>query len=294
MINELKKIQEIYKKGGNVIDYIKKMTSENSNSTEAIMISYDMQAGSYIKYASENYVYINNYTNSIAKIIDNLGDFESIIEIGVGEATTFANVVTKLKKTPKEILGFDISWSRVKYAQQYLKEKGVLNFSLFTGDLFNTPINDNSIDIVYTSHSIEPNGGKEKEALQELYRITNKYLILLEPSYYFANEEGKKRMERLGYVKRLYETAIELNYKIIEHRLFEYCSNPLNPTGLIIIEKNGTSISNSDEILACPISKTSIKIKKGSYFSPESLLVYPIIDNIPCLLPNNAVIAAHY
>ena len=45
------------------------------------------------------------------------------------------------------------------------------------GDMFNLPITDDSIDLVYTVHALEPNGGKEKEALKELYRITKKYLM---------------------------------------------------------------------------------------------------------------------
>jgi uncharacterized protein YbaR (Trm112 family) len=129
--------------------------------------------------------------------------------------------------------------------------------------------------------------------LEELFRITNKYLILLEPSYEFASDEGKKRMESHGYVKHLYTVAKNLGYKIIEHRLFDLSMNPLNPTGLMIIEKNKDS-SNSIEPLACPITQTDLVKYENEYFSPMSLLAYPIIGNIPCLLPQNAIIASHF
>ncbi len=33
---------------------------------------------------------------------------------------------------------------------------------------------------------------------------------------------------------------------------------------------------------------------RDNYFSKESLLLYPIIEGIPCLLPENAIIATHY
>ena len=71
----------------------------------------------------------------------------------------------------------------------------------FVGNMFHIPFADNSIDIVYTSHSMEPNGGREKEAMAELYRVAGKYLVLLEPSYELATDDGKQRMDRLGYVK---------------------------------------------------------------------------------------------
>ena len=76
--------------------------------------------------------------------------------------------------------------------------------------MFNLPLLDNSIDIVYTSHSMEPNGGHEEELLAELYRVTNNYLILLEPAYEFASEEARARMRKHGYVTNLYETAKRL------------------------------------------------------------------------------------
>ncbi|HXA02857.1 MAG TPA: methyltransferase domain-containing protein [Cytophagaceae bacterium] len=293
IFKQLKKIKELYSIGTNIIDYVKNLKQEKNNSSEAIMISYDFQAGSYIQLAKEKSEYLNNYTKAISETINELGIFNSIVEIGVGEATVLANLIPKIKNKPDSILGFDISWSRIRFARHYLSENKINNAIVFVGDLFNIPLQDNSIDIVYTSHSIEPNGGREKEALTELYRISNKYIILLEPCFEMASEEAQARMTRLGYVKNLYNTAKELGYKVKEHRLFEYSSNPLNPTGLTIIEKETVESSPANP-LACPITKAPLKEVKGSMYCEESLLAYPIIDKIPCLLSSNAVIASHF
>ncbi|HOL80730.1 MAG TPA: class I SAM-dependent methyltransferase, partial [Ignavibacteriales bacterium] len=93
------------------------------------------------------------------------------IEIGVGEATTLSYLIKQLNNQNLNIFGFDISWSRLKFAKELTKYLQIENVNLFVADLFNIPLNDNSIDIVYTNHSIEPNGGREEEALKELYRI---------------------------------------------------------------------------------------------------------------------------
>ena len=289
---QLAKIKEIYANGGNIIKYLKSINNNQLNTIEDILISYDFQSGSYIKGFSNNPEFKDKYCTSLARIIDNLGDFDSIIEVGVGEATTLNNVIRKLTKTPSDVLGFDISWSRLKFAQEFLADFELKNIKLFTANLFEIPLLDNSIDIVYTSHSIEPNGGKEEEAIKELYRITGKYLILLEPSYEFADDKSRKRMKEHGYVTNLYSTAKKLGYKVIEHRLFDYSSNPLNPTGIMIIEKK-LSISNSPN-LKCPISLTNLsKYNDSLLYSKDSFLAYPVIDEIPCLLKENSILATH-
>lgn len=294
LLNELSKIKELYSKGGNLMEYIRSLSSSQENSSEGIMISYDFQAGSYIEFIKKNPTYIYNYTIAISNTLNKLGNFGSILEVGVGEATTLGNLIKNSGKADIKIFGFDISWSRIKFGQKYLQSLGIKNANLFIGDLFNSPLLDNSVDVVYTSHSIEPNGGREKEALTELYRVTKNYLILLEPAYELASEEGKKRMEKNGYVKNLYENAKELGYKVIEYRLFDYFSNPLNPTGLIVIEKSPNFSNVVENPLGCPNSKTPLSKIRQSFFSKESLLAYPIVDEVPCLLKENAIIATHY
>lgn len=292
-IKDLQKIKELYNRGENIIDYIKGQENQLENSTESIMISYDLQAGSYVRNTKKHPEIKENYTKAIVKVIEKLGYFDSILEAGVGEATGLANLIPKLAVSPQKVLGFDLSWSRVKFAQAYCQEKKLEGPILFTGDLFNAPIQDNAIDIVYTLHAMEPNGGKEKEALAELYRITNKYLIILEPIYELASKEAQQRMDRLGYVKNLLATAEKLGFEVIEYRLFDYFVNSLNPTGLIIIKKNSEKRQVHNP-LACPITKKELTLVKGSYYCKESMLAYPIIDEIPCLLPQNAIIATHY
>jgi len=265
----LEKIKDIYLKGENIIQYLKSISNNEKNSIEDILISYDFQAGSYVQALSKNKEYNENYCKALAKLINNIENANSILEVGVGEATTLTTLIRNLKKIPSDILGFDLSWSRLKFGKELLKDFGYNNINLFTANLFEIPLLDNSVDIVYTSHSIEPNGGKEEEALKELYRITNKYLILLEPSYEFADEKGKARMLKHGYITKLYSTTVKLNYKIIEHRLFDYYSNPLNPTGLILIEKNANLSHNPS--LVCPISHTElIKYSNLLLYSKES------------------------
>ena len=116
---QLKKIREIYSNGENMIKYLKSIGQNKSNSIEDILISYDFQSGSYIKGFSTNYEYKKNYCGALSEIIDNCGKFNSIIEVGVGEATTLTCLLNQLKDKPESILGFDISWSRLKFAKEF-------------------------------------------------------------------------------------------------------------------------------------------------------------------------------
>jgi ubiquinone/menaquinone biosynthesis C-methylase UbiE len=200
----LNRVKEIYSQNHNIIKFLKDTNGNINNTIEDILISYDFQAGSYIDHYKKNPEFNAQYCSGIANVINQLGCFDSVLEVGIGEATTLGNLIKYLKHTPNRKYGFDISWSRIKYAKKFLQSLNISDIGLFTGDMFNTPIKDNAIDIVYTSHSIEPNGGREKEALSELYRITKKYLILLEPTYEFGGKEAKKRMLEHGYVTNLY------------------------------------------------------------------------------------------
>jgi uncharacterized protein YbaR (Trm112 family)/ubiquinone/menaquinone biosynthesis C-methylase UbiE len=295
MHKDLKEISKLYHDGVNIIKHLKNLSNSDMNSSEMIKISYDFQAGSYIKFALANPEWDNKFCGAFSKVLNQLGEYNSILEAGVGEATTLRNIVSRLINVPSNIFGFDISFSRIKYAMKYLKISKVKNSILFLSNMLNASIQDNSIDVVYTSHAMEPNGGKEKEVLSELYRITRKYLVLFEPIYELANDKAKKYMEEHGYVRNLYSTATELGYKVIEYKIiFEVNPYTLNNTGVIIIEKNSSSKAKVFNPLACPITRAPLELIRNNYYCRESLLLYPIVDHIPCLLPENAIIATKY
>ncbi|MEZ4952720.1 MAG: methyltransferase domain-containing protein [Saprospiraceae bacterium] len=288
----LNRIKEIYESGQNVIQYLKEVNQSNKNSIEDILISYDFQAGTYSRGAVKNIEFRKAYGKAVADIINSLGTFKSVLEAGVGEATTLSFVVPNIEPAPKKVFGFDISWSRIKYGNEFLKYRNITNAQLCTADLFHAPFMDSSIDVVYTSHSIEPNGGREEEAIKELLRITKKYLILLEPAYELASPEAQARMLQHGYVTNLYAAAQKLGCEILDYRLFPLTPNPLNPTGIMIIKKDQVNEKNAS--FACPITKTELELINNVYFSKESLLAYPVVVDIPCLLPQNAIIATHF
>jgi ubiquinone/menaquinone biosynthesis C-methylase UbiE/uncharacterized protein YbaR (Trm112 family) len=289
-LQSIQKIKELYATGQNIMEFLR--TGSNSNDIDSIMISYDFQAGSYIKAAEENSEYIENYTAAIQAEFNKLGDFQSIMEIGVGEATLMSPLMNKIDpENNKHKLGFDISWSRVRYGVEHSDHYGQ-DIKLFTANLFDIPLNDNSVDIIYTSHSLEPNGGREKEALLELYRVASKYIVLLEPDYENASEEAKARMEKHGYVKHLAKIAGDLDMEVVTNRPFEVFINPLNPTGLTVIKKKPGK--PNELAFRCPITKTLLTRYGNVLFSEECGLVYPVIDEVPCLLENNAVMAHHF
>lgn len=289
-----RQLKALYEQGKNISEILREEMEVDYNTKEIIEISYDLQAGSYTSALRQRDVKDRKerYCAEIVKTVHTLCKPRSILEAGVGEATTYAGVLKGLEvEIPS--YAFDLSWSRVAYARRWLEAAGVNKTVLSTGSLLQLPYADDSIDVVYTSHSIEPNGGYEETILKELYRVAIRYIILLEPGYELASDEARKRMDSHGYCKNLKGISESLEYDVIEHTLFPITSNPLNPTALTVIKKSDRTLS-PEYVLACPKYKTPLEKIGGMMFSPEGLVVYPIIDGIPCLRVENGVFASKY
>lgn len=294
-----RQLKEYYEQGQNITQFLRNEMSVQHNLREIIEIAYDLQTGSYISLVQDGEMAQrqDHYSQELVRIITSLCQPTSVMEAGVGEATTLSGVLQHLRGGGEITgYGFDLSWSRVFYAKKWLHSKGISNAVLCSGDLFNIPFADNSIDVVYTSHSIEPNGGNEIPILGELYRVTKHYLILIEPGYEFASDEAKRRMDYHGYCKNLVGTAHSLGYDILRYEPFHLTiSDPLNPSALIIIRKPPSDDSiQHQHVLACPRFKTPLNNIGNMLFSPEALVVYPVIAGIPCLRIENGIFASKY
>jgi SAM-dependent methyltransferase len=280
-----------YARGENVMAYARQELGSVGNSSVITLLAYDLQAGTYIAGARANPEGRARWCKQLAEILSPfITKQSSILEVGCGEATSLTGILKNLNVTPKHALGFDISWSRCAEGLGWLSENEE-SARLFVADLFNIPLEDASVDVVYTSHSLEPNGGHEEYAIRELMRIARRAVILVEPIYELANNEAQLRMRSHGYVCKLKETAEGLGAKVSSYHLLSYTENTLNPSGLILIEKE-LNDQEGAPVWRCPLTHTPVTDLGDIFASTQSGLVYPVLRGIPMLRAEHAIVAS--
>jgi SAM-dependent methyltransferase len=297
-LHSMPELIQRYENNENIMQYLRNQTGASQNSPDDVLISYELQAGEYIKIFNERKDYrqsCQRYGETVADWINQWPDITSVMEAGIGEATVMYQTASLLKQPLQRIHGYDFSWSRLYLASQFLKQNAINDINLTLGDVFNSPFSDNSFDVIYTAHCLEANGGNEQPALEELFRICNKYLILIEPSYEHATAENQIRMQSHGYVKGLVDTARKLGFNVIHHEPCDFAFNELNRPAITIIEKsNPSSTQVVKSIYRCPVTHQSIEKKGDIFIGNKPCFAYPIMQNIPCLLQSNAILATKF
>ncbi len=283
-----------YARGENVMEYARHTASTLGNSPIATLVAYDLQAGTYIAGARANPEGRALWCEQLAGILNPYITKQStVLEVGCGEATTLAGVLKRLANTPRKAFGFDISWSRCSHGVSWLVENSVMA-DLFVADIFEIPLADSSVDVVYTSHSLEPNGGLEEVAIKELMRVARCAVVLIEPMYELAGPEAQERMREHGYVRGLKQTAEVLGATVRDYRMLDYCGNPLNPSGLVLIEKLAVTCDAPSIHWRCPLTYSPLVEHAMGYYSPGAGVVYPILGGIPLLRSSHAVVASSF
>lgn len=170
----------------------------------------------------------------------------------------------------------------------------------FVSDIKKIPLPSKSVEIVTTRHALEPNGGKLKECLRELFRVTNKYLILFEPHYEIASEEGKKRMDNHGYIKDIEKTIESLGGNLISVTPTKTNYSKLNPISCFVIEPSHIDYSVTkvntlnNKYFTVPSTDFQL-IREGNFlYSSDNGYIFPVFNNIPVLKENSSFIATDY
>ena len=289
-----------YMEGGNVTEYLRAQHKVGHNTSDIIEAAYDLQAGTYIEHVQRNQAWALAYTGELAAVLDrHVAGQHSLLDVGSGEMTTLDLVVRGLSNKPKRILAFDISWSRLHKGLAYVQDR--LNNDShdlvpFVADMAEIPLLDKSISVTTSSHALEPNGAELHKLMSELFRITRHMLVLCEPCYEINSEEGKRRMDKLGYIKNLDGVVQALGGTVIEKVRIEHPHNPINPAVCFVIKPPPSDIATSQapeaEIFSVPGTNMPLQRLDGFYFSNDTGLCFPVLKSIPVLKSNAAILAS--
>ena len=289
-----KELKNKYLNGENITHILRDMSTSKTNTDNIIELAYDLQSGNYVKGMKGNSDTFNRRDKYIEEVINIVKAHcptpKSLFKGGVGESVTLTPMLQKMQHHIDHVHGIDMCWSRLAHGKKWLEENDLSHVNLAMGTLSEIPFAESSFEVVITSHSMEPNGGREEEILKELYRIAGEYLFICEPCYEIASEEGKARMNSMGYVKNLEGIAKYLGYDVIDNIAIKNTMSALNPSSLLIIKK-GQSTSDYP-VYACPSSKKKLIKYKSCYYSEEMLCAYPIIEGIASLRKTSAVICS--
>jgi len=276
-------VLELFNKGENVTQAL--VSRNIPVDFQIIELLYDLQAGTYTSLTEANVNNANSYVKEIADLIEPYSkNLVSILDCGTGEANTLVELIKRLPNL-SNVFAIDASWSRLSWAKQNLESAEVDNCSLAVADLKNIPLQSGLIDIVFTSHALEPNGGSEQVILNELSRVGKKYIILIEPDYLMASQEQRTRMESLQYIGDLRPFFTNAGLKLIKYYELENSTNPMNRSSLFVLEKlQGYPSKHNQERIdwVDPADKSKGRIF-GSGLRFKSGLWYPVLQGIPFL-----------
>ena len=284
-----------YARGDNVTETLRGLLGAAANTPEIIEIAYDLQAGTYVDAVRADEAAWRARMEEMAGILKPVAaGATTILEAGTGEMTSLVGVANACYREDATAYACDLSWSRLEKGRSFVRDR--LRPSLaerlepFVADLFRLPFQDGAIDVVWTSHALEPNGGREREAVRELLRVARRHVVLFEPSYETNTAEGRARMERLGYVRGL-AGAIEAEGGIIEGRVaLRHVANPLNPTVALIVRPPSRDAAAAGT-WSCPSTRLPMERRPACFWSCQSMLAYPILGGIPILRADAAILA---
>lgn len=295
---DLAEAKAVYHRGENVTAFLKNKYAGAVPLSDIIEVAYDLQAGTYIQYTNENPAVVAPYWTELSGLINtHAGGCHSLLDVGTGELTTYTAVLKGMKTRPEALFAFDLSWSRLQVGRAHGQATHPAiagSTHIFCADMANIPLPSNSIDLVISSHALEPNRDQQDRLLTELLRVARHRLMLFEPCYEINSAEGQARMDAHGYIKDLDSSIARAGGRLMDKIPLEAVINPLNPTVCYLIgadaqarpePRNGAisfTVPGTDEVL---------EREEGFLVSRTAGLAFPVLQGIPLLRAKQGIVA---
>ncbi len=273
-----------------------------------VLEKYDKISGGYVKrYEDKKHGYIGYWLNNdVAEIsglpihqvtffINNFikeNKLNSFIEVGAGELTTVQSLFEFLDKyNIEKSAAIDLSFKRVQVGKKFIEKNNTKVDIIARSNAEFLPFDNNKFDLVYTNYCLEQVPDLFDKIVNELIRITNKYVILVEPSYEFSEKYSKNKILVKNYPIITKNSFANKNCKLLFRGPMPY-SRYINRSEIVILEKkiiSGEKLSNNKFDFICPISKQELFKKQDFYYTEDNKIKYPIKDGIPLLANFDAI-----
>jgi len=209
---------EAFERGGKIATVISAIV----NRSLASNVSYDLFRREYIR--------------QIVPVLEAV-KFESVLEIGSGASINLYYI--RQWFPGKECIGMDFARERIRQAKTFW-DKRKTSLSYARGDAAHLPFRDDSVDIVFSSHCLEQlsEDTKCEMAIREMYRVSARKVVMMEPGFELGNLAQKSYIELRGYSKHILSIVTRNGFKLAGYFLLGTTSNALNPTMMIVVNKN--------------------------------------------------------
>lgn len=156
-----------------------------------------------------------------------------VIEIGCGAGFNLILLHRKFGDR-LQLYGMDYAGRRVQRAKEQLGGHANLHTGSITEQ---TKYGENEFDIVFSSHCLEQIPHYLPCAIREMARITKKDIMLMEPAFSLANPAQKLYLIVSDFVTVMKEVLEESDLKLRSIHPNAVSPNPLNKSGVFILEK---------------------------------------------------------
>lgn len=183
--------------------------------------------GHYLKYLFEEIECLVSEKNKI-----------KILEVGCGNCINLVNLKDRFRDK-LQLFGIDTSNKRIEVAKKFFSEK-LDGIEIYQHSVIKRcdKWNDNFFDVVFSMHCLEQIPYNCVPALQQMYRLTEKKLIMIEPIFENGNQVQKLYLICTDHNRILIKTIRDLGYKIIRNEVLNIqSSGGLNQSSIVVIEK---------------------------------------------------------